>query len=154
MEKDNEKKITNENPKVEEEIKQNKPKNDKEPIETKEKINNEEPIKTKEEIEKEETNEEIKEDNNAHDEQVALVELKKSKKAKGSYFAGTIGAIFGGLVALLPWIITYIFTDNMVIPLFASFIPIGAFFGYKIFRGKIGKHFAGIVTIISILTIL
>lgn len=83
----------------------------------------------------------------------AIIEVKKVQHRKGSYFAGTIGAMLGGLVAALPWILTYIFTNNMVIPLLATLIPIGAFLGYRIFRGKIGKPFSVVVAIVSILII-
>ena len=92
--------------------------------------------------------------------QNSLIEIKKDKKKKkqrkprkGSYILGTIGAVLGGLVATLPWILTYIFAQNLVIPVLATLIPVGAFLGYKIFGGKVKKGFGPIVSIISILII-
>lgn len=91
-------------------------------------------------------------DENAKEE--SMIEVKAKKRTKGSYFTGIIGAILGGLVASLLWILTYIFTNNVVIPLFATFIPIGSFLGYKIFRGKTGKPFSVIITIVSLVIII
>lgn len=79
---------------------------------------------------------------------------KEKKPRKGSYILGTIGALLGAVVAALPWVLTYIFAQNLVIALLAIFIPIGAFLGYKIWGGKVGKGFSYIISIISILTII
>lgn len=87
----------------------------------------------------------------------ALIEVKtkkEKKKRKGSYLLGNIGAILGGAVATLPWILAYIFASHMVIPLFATFIPVGTYLGYKIFNGKTKKLFPVIITIISLLLII
>lgn len=99
---------------------------------------NPEPENTKQEQETEVQNKEI-------------AEVKKNKKE--SYILGTIGAILGGGVAAIPWIVTYMFTNNIVIPLLAILIPIGAFFGYKIFKGKITKTSRVIIALVSILII-
>lgn len=89
---------------------------------------------------------------------LTIIEKNKKKKEKKprktSYILGTIGALLGALVATLPWVLTYIFAENLVIALLAIFIPIGAFLGYRIFRGKVGKGFGYIISIVSILTIL
>ena len=89
-----------------------------------------------------------------------IIEVKKKKKQrKESYILGTIGAILGGLVGILPWIIRYIFAkQNFIITtistIFAAFIPMGAYLGYKVFRGKIGKPCRVIITIVSLLIII
>lgn len=89
-----------------------------------------------------------------------IVEVKKKKKqGKGSYILGTLGAILGGAVAILPWIIRYIFArENFVITifstLFAAFIPLGAYLGYRLFRGRIGKPCRIIIAIVSLLLII
>lgn len=74
------------------------------------------------------------------------------EKKKGSYITGTIGAILGGLVASIPWILTYTFA-NMIVAALAIIIAGGAFLGYKIFKGKIGKAFPVIITIVSLLVV-
>lgn len=89
-----------------------------------------------------------------------MIEVKNNKKQrKGSYILGTLGAILGGMVGILPWIIRYIFAkENFVLTtistLFAAFIPLGAYLGYKLFRGRIGKPCRGIITIVSLLIII
>ena len=78
--------------------------------------------------------------------------IKENKEKKGSYITGTIGAILGGLVAAIPWILTYTFA-NMIVAALAIIIAGGAFLGYKIFKGKIGKAFPVIITIVSLLVV-
>ncbi len=78
--------------------------------------------------------------------------IKEPKKKKGSYITGTIGAILGGLVASIPWILTYSFA-NMIIAALAILIAGGAYLGYKIFKGRIGKGFPVILTIVSLLIV-
>ena len=131
-------------------------------------IENEEPKKAEEnkqeveqkELEKEEV-EVVEQQETAKQEEIqectetALVTVKKKrKKRKGSYISGTIGAILGGLVAIIPWVLTYILADNMVIPVLATLIPMGVFLGYKIFRGKVRKPFRNIVIVVSLLIII
>ena len=83
-----------------------------------------------------------------------IVEVKKKKKVrKGSYTLGTIGAILGGAVAAIPWVLLYAFVNSMVIPLLAMLIPMGAYLGYRIFRGRISKESRTIITIVSLLII-
>ncbi len=111
----------------------------------------------KEELTKNEAKaqENIKE--NSTEASIVKVEKKQKKikkQRKGSYILGTIGAILGGAVAAIPWILTYLFANNMVIPLFGTLIPMGAFLGYKIFGGKVRKSFRGITAIISLLIII
>ena len=82
MEENQEKKLTNEE-------------------ETKDNPNQEQNI----EVKNEETH--IEEQENKSE--TSLVECKKKKTRKGSYITGTIGALFGGVVILIPWIIRYLF---------------------------------------------
>ena len=111
--------------------------------------------------EKKLTNEEEKKENPNQEQSIeenqsetSLVECKSKKKRKGSYIAGTFGAIFGGCVAAIAWILIYCFSNNMVVPVFGTLIPFGAYLGYKIFKGRVGKIFPIIIAIISILIIL
>ena len=126
MEESNEKKLTKE-----EEIKENP--NQEQNIEIEDK-KSEETMESKEET--------------------ALVECKKKKRRKGNYITGTFGAIFGGCVAAMAWILPYMFFNHMVIPIFGTLIPFGAYLGYKIFRGKVGRAFPVLITIISLLIII
>ena len=69
-------------------------------------------------------------------------EIKNSDNKKvetsGNYFTGIIGAIIGGAIGAVPWIIAYIY-GNMMIALLAILIAGGAYYGYKLFKGKITK---------------
>lgn len=78
--------------------------------------------------------------------------MKESKKASGNYFTGIIGAIIGGAIGAVPWIIAYIY-GNMMIALLAILIAGGAYYGYKICKGKITKKVTIIITIISIIIV-
>ena len=78
--------------------------------------------------------------------------MKENKKARGSYVTGIIGAIIGGAIGAVPWIIAYIY-GNMMIALLAILIAGGAYYGYKICKGKITKKVTIIITIISIIIV-
>lgn len=65
----------------------------------------------------------------------------------GSYLTGILGAIIGMLVGTLPSLLTILFADSIYALLFAL-IPIGAYFGYKLFRGRMNK-FALLVSILA-----
>ena len=115
--------------------------------------NQEKKITNEEEI-KENPNQEQKSNIQEKKSETALIECKKKKRKKGSYITGIIGAIFGGCVAAVAWILPYIFLNHMVIPVFGTLIPFGAYLGYKIFRGRKGKGLAPIIAIISIAIIM
>ena len=78
--------------------------------------------------------------------------MKENKKASGSYITGIIGAIIGGAIGAVPWIIAYIY-GNMMIALLAILIAGGGYYGYKICKGKITKKVTIIITIISIIIV-
>lgn len=80
------------------------------------------------------------------------IQQEPINEQKGSYLIGTIGAVIGGLVASIPWILIYSF-GNMIVALLATLIAGGAFLGYKIFKGKIGKALPVIITLVSIITV-
>lgn len=83
-------------------------------------------------------------------EKVVQEPIKKEKK--GSYITGTIGAILGGVIASVPWILVYTL-GNMIIAALAVLIAGGAFLGYKLFRGRIGKCLPVIIAVLSLLIV-
>ena len=100
------------------------------------------------------SNEEVKKKpvekkNTANQEKNKKVE---TKEISGSYVTGIIGAIIGGTIGAVPWIIAYIY-GNMMIALLAILIAGGAYYGYKICKGKITKKVTIIITIISIIIV-
>lgn len=73
-------------------------------------------------------------------------------KAKGSYLAGMLGAIIGGAIGAIPWILVYIY-GNMMLSLLAVLIAAGEFYGYKLFKGKMTKLTPAIIMIIAIVIV-
>ena len=69
-----------------------------------------------------------------------------------SYAKGILGAILGGLVASLPWILAYVY-GNMIIAALAIIIAIGALKGYQILNGKVDKKLPIIIVIVSLLCV-
>lgn len=69
-----------------------------------------------------------------------------------NYILGVVGSIIGALIATLPWILMYIYGE-MMLSLLAILIAFGAFYGYKLFKGKIDKKLPIIVSVVSIIAI-
>ena len=61
-----------------------------------------------------------------------------NNSARGSYLFGIIGALIGGIIGSIPWILVYVY-GNMMFSALAIFIAAGEFLGYKLCRGKIDK---------------
>lgn len=78
--------------------------------------------------------------------------MEKEKKTSGSYVTGTIGAIIGGVIATLPWILCYVYA-NMMWSILAVFIAMGAFKGYELMKGKIDKKVPVLIVIVSVIAI-
>ncbi len=77
----------------------------------------------------------------------------ETKKEKSNYLLGTIGALIGGLIATIPWILTYVY-GNMMLSILAVVIAIGEFYGYKLFKGKITKKVSIIIMILAVLIVI
>ena len=87
------------------------------------------------------------------------VEEKVSKKNKEiikvnneNYITGILGAIIGGFIGAVPWILAYIY-GNMMIAILAIFIAGGAYYGYKIFKGKVTKKLPIFIMLISVIIV-
>lgn len=74
------------------------------------------------------------------------------KTNQRSYITGIIGAIIGGLVAAIPWILAYVY-GGMMLSILAALIAAGEFYGYKILKGKINKHLPKIIMILAIIIV-
>lgn len=74
------------------------------------------------------------------------------KKDFKSYAIGTLGAIIGGLLATLPWVLCYVYGE-MILSALAIIIAIGAFKGYELFKGKMDKAVPVIIGVTSILCV-
>lgn len=71
---------------------------------------------------------------------------------KTSYFTGTIGALIGGIIASIPWVLVYVY-GNMMLSLLAVLIAAGEFYGYKICNGKIDKKLPAIIMALAIIIV-
>ena len=82
------------------------------------------------------------------------VESKKEiiKVNKSNYITGILGAIVGGFIGAVPWILAYIY-GNMMIAILAIFIAGGAYYGYKLCKGKVTKKLPIIIMLISIIIV-
>lgn len=69
--------------------------------------------------------------------------------ATGSYVTGFLGAFLGGLVGVLPTILSVVLVERIYGILYAL-IPICAYQGYKIFRGRMSKGAFWITCLVSI----
>lgn len=76
----------------------------------------------------------------------------EEKNKKTSYITGTLGAILGGAIASIPWVLMYVY-GNMILSLLAVIIGAGAFYGYKLCKGKMDTKLPMIIMIISILVV-
>lgn len=69
-----------------------------------------------------------------------------------NYVLGIIGALLGGLVATIPWILIYIY-GNMMLSALAIIVAWAALKGYRLFKGKENKRLPLIITIVSIVSV-
>lgn len=84
-----------------------------------------------------------------------IVEKENSIKPENNkgYILGILGAVLGGLVASLPWIIMYVYLE-MMWSFMAFLIGYGAFLGYKLFKGKMDIKVPYIIGVVSIVVII
>lgn len=74
------------------------------------------------------------------------------KKAQGNYVTGVIGAIIGGLIATIPWVLAYVY-GGMMLSILATLIAAGEFYGYKILKGKISKGLPAILMVLALVIV-
>ncbi len=75
-----------------------------------------------------------------------------NNSARGSYLFGIIGALIGGIIGSIPWILVYVY-GNMMFSALAIFIAAGEFLGYKLCRGKIDKKLPLIIMILAVIVV-
>lgn len=71
---------------------------------------------------------------------------------KNNYIKGIFGAIIGGILFSLPWILVYVYA-NYILSILATIIAFGALKFYKFFGGKVNKKTSIIIALASILSI-
>lgn len=75
----------------------------------------------------------------------AGVENAQNRIQNGSYLTGTLGALVGSFLGAIPSFLS-IWLGNRVFAVLFALIPLGAYFGYKLARGKMTR----LVTVITI----
>ena len=78
--------------------------------------------------------------------------MENETKKQGNYLTGIIGAIIGGFIATIPWVLAYVY-GNMMLSLLAVLIAAGEFYGYKLCKGKIDKKLPVIMMILAIIIV-
>ena len=76
----------------------------------------------------------------------------EKEKAKGSYITGIIGALIGGIIATIPWILVYVY-GQMMFSILAALIAFGEYYGYKIARGKVNKKLPVILMVMALVIV-
>ncbi|MCI8498103.1 MAG: hypothetical protein HFG33_01705 [Bacilli bacterium] len=74
------------------------------------------------------------------------------EKKDNGYILPTLGALVGGLVATLPWILSYVYAETMW-SILAIFIAIVALKGYQLLHGKVDKKLPFIILAVSLISI-
>lgn len=74
------------------------------------------------------------------------------KTKQGSYITGIIGAIIGGLIATIPWILAYVY-GGMMLSILATLIAAGEFYGYKLLKGRINKFLPIILMVLALIIV-
>ncbi|MDR0841214.1 MAG: hypothetical protein LBN26_07540 [Christensenellaceae bacterium] len=69
-----------------------------------------------------------------------LEQLNDSPSSPVSYITGLIGALIGAAIGAIPWVIAYVL--GWILGILAFVIGLGAFTGYKLFRGPKKKGVA------------
>ena len=76
----------------------------------------------------------------------------EKEKAKGSYITGIIGAVIGGIIATIPWILVYVY-GQMMFSILAALIAFGEYYGYKMARGKVNKKLPVILMVMALVIV-
>lgn len=79
-------------------------------------------------------------------------ENNEVKTKKESYITGIIGALIGGTIATIPWVLMYVY-GNMMLSILAALIAAGEFYGYKIAKRKINKKLPAILMVLAIIIV-
>lgn len=69
-----------------------------------------------------------------------------------NYIKGILGALIGGILFSLPWVLVYVYL-NYILSLLAAVIALGAFTFYKLFGGMVDKKTPLIIGISSVLSV-
>lgn len=72
---------------------------------------------------------------------------------KKSYISGLVGALIGGLIASIPWILMYTYSGRLISSFLTVIIGFGVLKGYQLFNGKIDDKLPIIVIIVTMVCV-
>ncbi len=78
--------------------------------------------------------------------------MEQIEKPTGNYAVAVLGAVVGGIIGTLPWILGYVYA-NMMYSFLTVCIPIAAYKGFEICKGKVDKKLPIILGVISFVMI-
>jgi hypothetical protein len=92
--------------------------------------------------------------NECYSHKVAVVEEAEMeyKTEDKNYFIGFIGALVGGVVSSIPWILVQVYF-NRIASVLALFIGIGTLKSYYLFKGRLGRATRWIVTLCTLCSV-
>ncbi len=110
-------------------------------------------MKEKENLKNKEAKEEVKKVKEVKEEKEETTKVEDvENENSGSYLKGILGAVIGGVVGIIPWILVYVY-GNMMFSALAILIAVCEFYGYKIFKGKVDKKLPAFILGIALVLI-
>lgn len=76
----------------------------------------------------------------------------EENELNGSYLTGTVGAVVGAVLGMIPNLLLMIFAHRIVAVLF-MLVPLGAMFGYRLLRGKNNWVSIVLAVVLSLLSV-
>lgn len=74
----------------------------------------------------------------------------QDNELNGSYALGILGAVLGALAGTIPNILLAVFADYIVAML-CGLVPLGAYYGYKLLRGRMNRMAPAVTIAVSVL---
>ena len=75
-------------------------------------------------------------------------DMRQERETTGSYAKGTLGAVLGGIIGIIPWIIFHLL--GFVAALSGLIMAYLCYYGYKLLKGKRGKGMLVIIVVVLI----
>lgn len=67
----------------------------------------------------------------------------------GNYLTGIIGALIGGLIGMLPNVLSIVYGE-VIYSLLCALVPLCAYYGYKLFKGKMNRAAMAVTICVSV----
>lgn len=74
----------------------------------------------------------------------------QKNEMSGNYITGIIGAIIGSVIGAVPTVLLAVYGE-IISGWLCALIPLGAYYGYKLLRGKLNKATLAVVIVVSLI---